>query len=100
MQDEHGVPPHHLALVEGVLYELMRNFSPTDRLMNHAPVLLRKVHDRHVLVETLDGRQFPLPRICFRWSLARGTAVMCRRQFPLRPADASTFNGSQGSTLT
>ena len=77
----------------------MRNFSPEDRLMNHTPVILKEVCDRHVLVETLDGRKFPLPRICFRWALARGTAMMVRKQYPLRPAYASTFNGSQGTNL-
>ena len=100
MQQEHGVPPHKLRLVPGALYELMRNFSPDDRLMNHTPVILREVHKQHVLIETLDSRRFPLPRICFRWALARGTTTMVRRQLPLRPGYASTYNGSQGATLT
>ena len=67
--------------------------------MNHTYVVLLGVYDNHLLVETLDGRKFPLPRICFRWPLARGTTNIIRRQYPLRPAYASTLNGSQGSTL-
>ena len=98
-QSQNGVPPHKLRLVVGALYQLMRNFSPQDRLMNHSHVILRSVHANHVVVETLDGRCFPLPRICFRWPLAKGTTNIVRRQYPLRPAYACTFNGAQGSTL-
>ncbi|CAK0871499.1 unnamed protein product [Prorocentrum cordatum] len=99
LQGENGVPPHSLRLVVGGLYELMRNFSPCDRLMNHAQVALKAVCEKHVLVERLDGQQFPLPRICFRWALGRGATTIRRRQYPLRPAYASTFNGSQGTAL-
>ena len=98
-QEHPGTPPHKLHLVPGALYELMRNFSSSDRLMNHSMVLLMEVHDYHVLIETLDERKFPLPRIVFRWPLAKGTATMSRRQYPLRPAYASTYNGSQGCTF-
>ena len=77
----------------------MRNFSADDRLMNHTPVILRAVHERHVVVETLDGRAYPLPRICFRWALGHGATNVIRRQYPLRPAYACIYNGSQGSTL-
>ena len=93
------MPPHSLRLVVGALYQLMRNFSAADKLMNHTHVILREVHSNHLLIETLDGRRFPLPRICFRWPLAVGTTNIIRRQYPLRPAYALTINGSQGSTL-
>ena len=99
VQIEPGTPPHRLRIVIGALYELMRNFSPDDRLMNHTKVVVRAVHERHVLIETLDRRRFPLPRICFRWRIAGGTATMVRKQVPLRPAYASTYNGAQASTL-
>ena len=99
LQEKPGVPSHNLLLVEGALYELMRNFSPGDRLMNHTPVVLRNVHTHHVDFETLDGRFFPLPCICFRWQVANGTSTMTRRQYPLRPGYASTFNGGQSRTL-
>ncbi|CAK0805077.1 unnamed protein product [Prorocentrum cordatum] len=99
VQTENGVPPHRIRLIVGALYEIMMNFSSQDRLMNHTQVDLVAVHDNRVDVETLDGRRFPLPRICFRWSLAKGATTIVRRQFPLRPAYASTLNGAQGSTL-
>lgn len=99
LQVQPGVPPHSLHLVVGALYELMRNFSAPDRLMNHVPVILKEVHAHHVLIQTLDGNPFPLPRICFRWTLAKGVGSMVRRQYPLRPAYASTYNGAQGRTL-
>ena len=68
--------------------------------MNHSKVIIRQVHRRHILIETLRGERLPLPRILFRWSIGRGASVMVRRQFPLRPGYASTYNGAQGETLT
>ena len=75
LQEKPGVPPHNLLLVEGALYELMRNFSPGDRLMNHTPVVLRKVHTHHVDFETLDGRFFP-----YRASASVGRSQTERRR--------------------
>ena len=66
----------------------------------HTPVVLKQVHVHHVTVATLDGKTFPLPRIHFRWTLGRGACTMLRRQYPLRPSYAATFNGAQGCTLT
>ena len=99
VQKNPGAPPHTLRLVIGALYEIMRNFSPSDRLMNHTTVILSEVYNNHVVIRTLDNRTFPLPRICFLWALSKGTTTMLRRQYPLRPAYASTYNGSQGTTL-
>ena len=99
VQMEPGVPPHKVRLVIGALYELMRNMNPAERLMNHTTVVLESVHDKHVVVKTLEGRSYPIPRICFRWRIAGGATTMTRRQYPLRPAYASTFNGCQGATL-
>ena len=99
LQQHVGTPPHSLKIVEGALYSLMRNFSPRDSLMNHVPVVITKVYDHHILVTTLDGRCFPIPRICFRWALVNGTCTMTRRQYPLRPGYATSFNGAQGHTL-
>ena len=99
MQNHPGVPPHSLHLVEGALYELVRNFSPKDRLMNHTPVVLKKVHAHHILVQTMTGQSFPIPRIVFRFPIANGTTTMSRRQYPLRPAYATSVHGVQGSTL-
>ena len=67
--------------------------------MNHTPVILMKVSEHHVLVKTLEGNSFPLPRIVFRFPIAHGTTTMTRRQYPLRPAYATTVHGVQGSTL-
>ena len=67
--------------------------------MNHTPVIVIGVRDRHVIIQTLDGRQFPLPRICFKIELAKGAGSMTRRQYPLRPAYAGTFHSAQGATL-
>ena len=86
-------------MVEAGLYELMRNFNSQEGLMNHVPVILRRVYDHHVQIETLQGAIYPLPRICFRWPIANGTTTMTRRQYPLRAAYAATYNGAQGVTL-
>ena len=99
MQNANGVPPHHLRLVHGGLYELTRNFSASDKLMNHTLVLLVGVRDRHVIIDTLDGRRYPLPRICFKIDLAKGAGSMTQWQYPLRMAYACTFHGAQGATL-
>ena len=99
LQNHPGVPPHALRLVVGALYEVTRNFAPDDGLMYHTQVILVNIFDKHVLIRTLTGAEFPLPRICFRWSMSGGSVYVVRRQYPLRPAYASTFNGSQGSTL-
>ena len=98
-QNEPGCPPHTLRIVKGALYELTRNFSAAERLMNRTKVIVRDTKTHHLVVETLDGRVFPLPRILFHWQIGRGVVTMSRRQFPLRPAYASTFNGAQGETL-
>ncbi|CAK0817699.1 unnamed protein product, partial [Prorocentrum cordatum] len=58
-----GAPPHDLRIVVGGLFELMRNFSPAEQLMHRVPVIVKAVHHHHILIETLDGRQYPLP--CF-----------------------------------
>ena len=65
-----GVPPHALHLAVGALYELMRNLKSDERLMNHTPVILKEVHAHHVVIETLAGHTYPLPRITFRWTIA------------------------------
>ena len=98
-QNEPDCPPHTLRIVKGALYELTRNFSAAERLMNRTKVIVRDTKTHHLVVETLDGRVFPLPRILFHWQIGRGVVTMSRRQFPLRPAYASTFNGAQGETL-
>eukprot|EP00959_Pyramimonas_sp_CCMP1952_P167695 3504782-Pyramimonas_sp.AAC.1 len=98
-QSHLGVPPHRLRLVRGGLYELMRNLNSKERLMNHTPVILKDVHRFHVVIATLDQREYPIPRIIFQWALGRGACAVLRRQLPLRPAYASTFNGAQGATL-
>ena len=99
MQDANGVPPHNLRLVRSGLYELTRNFSASEKLMNHTLVVVVGVHNRHVTIDTLDGRRFPLPRICFKIDLAKGAGSMTRRQFPLRMAYAGTCHSAQGATL-
>ncbi|CAK0893763.1 unnamed protein product, partial [Prorocentrum cordatum] len=99
LQNAPGAPPHDLHIVVGGLFELMRNFNPVERLMNHVLVVVKAVHHHHTLKETLDGREYPLPRIVFRWQIANGTSTMARRQYPPRAAYASTFNGGQGRTL-
>ncbi|KAG2071265.1 hypothetical protein BDR04DRAFT_1016461, partial [Suillus decipiens] len=40
-----------------------------------------------------------IPRINFAFYLNHSLWTVNRRNFPLRPADATTFNGCQGLTL-
>ena len=78
---------------------MMRNFSAADKLMNRTLVIVVAVHPRHVVVDTLDGRRYPLPKICFKIELARGAGSMIRVQFSLRMAYTGTFHSAQGVTL-
>lgn len=98
-QEMTGVPPYEMRLVRGALHELMRNLNAAERLMNHTKVITQEAHAHHVVVQMLQGKSYPSPRICFKWSLGKGTTSMTRRQYPSRPACASAYNGAQGETM-
>ncbi|KAG2045994.1 hypothetical protein BDR06DRAFT_965469 [Suillus hirtellus] len=49
--------------------------------------------------DTTKTLQYCLPRISFTFNAAGSSWTVNRKQFPLRSAYATTFNGSRGLTL-
>jgi len=95
----------------------MRNLDISQRLVKHSRVIVRKIQ-RHIievellpsshsiltlpeyLLSTTPSKIFPLPRINFEFQPSGYPWTVCRRQFPLRLAYATTFNSCQGLTLS
>ncbi|KAF9561454.1 hypothetical protein CPC08DRAFT_742543 [Agrocybe pediades] len=80
----------------------MRNFSMDRGLVKNARVMVIAIGSRIVTVKLLQeghsNEEFLIPRIIFTAVLPSKHTLM-RRQFPLAPAYATTFNGCQGLTL-
>ncbi|KAG2343442.1 hypothetical protein BDR05DRAFT_884329, partial [Suillus weaverae] len=78
------------------------NMSVDKGLVRNARVRTTALHNRFVEVQIPQaGEVHRLPRITFSFirAPARPSWTVNRKQFPLRPAYATTFNGSQGLTL-
>ncbi|KAN0081312.1 PIF1-like helicase domain containing protein [Tylopilus felleus] len=99
-----GVPPHQLNLKRNAICALQRNLSVEKGLVHNAWVCISAVHRHFVEV------QFPtelehevethcIPRISFNFSPPGSDWTVTHKQFPLRPAYATTFNGCQELTL-
>lgn len=101
-----GMPNHELYLKPGCLAVLMRNFSVKDGLVKNARVLVRNVRRNYVEVSLIREvndltslENYCLPRINFEFRPPNTNFTVCRKQFPLRLAYATTFNSCQGMTL-
>lgn len=100
-----GLPAHSLELRKGAICRIMRNFSIDKGLVKNTRVVITKLL-RHVIVVrrlntsslSVDIEELLIPRISFSYDLEPGY-TLCRRQFPLSLAYASTFNSCQGLTL-
>jgi len=102
--DHNGAPPHELTVKKGMVLILLRNLSRRDGLMNNSKVELIAFSKKYLRVRTLHAdpqrrRTYAIPRIDFTWKLPRCGVAVKRRQFPVLPAYAVTFNKSQGQTL-
>jgi hypothetical protein len=105
-QRPHGVPDYSLAVKVGGVYRLLRNLSIDQGLVKNARVVVVGMGLKLVTVRLLQCTQtlgtnpddILLPRITFKERLRSGH-TLCRRQFPLAPAYASTFHSCQGLTL-
>ncbi|CAD6936209.1 unnamed protein product [Tilletia controversa] len=96
-----GIPDHTLKLKVGQLCSILRNLDVSNGLVKHARITITALNQRTIQVRILSTmRTFLLPRITFVFSPARSPLTIIRKQFPLRPAYASTFHGCQGLTLT
>ncbi|KAI5994453.1 hypothetical protein EDD15DRAFT_2529649 [Pisolithus albus] len=100
-----GLPPHSLHIHVGGIYRLTRNLSIERSLAKNSRVVVTSLGQRIVAVKTLQNNNdpytaenIPIPRITFTSTLSSGHTLQ-RRQFPLAPAYATTFNSCQGLTL-
>lgn len=105
-QRPHGMPDYTLTVKVGGVYRLLQNFSIDQGLVKNTRVVVVGTGSKLVTVRLLQDPQTPeahhsdilLPRITFKDRLYSGH-TLCRRQFPLAPAYASTFHSCQGLTL-
>ena len=105
-QRPNGMPDYSLTVKVGGVYRLLRNFSIDLGLVKNVRVVVVGLGSKLITVRILQGIQTPgissndilLPRITFKEKLQSGH-TLCRWQFPLAPAYASTFHSCQGLTL-
>jgi hypothetical protein len=102
-----GMPDYNLTVKVGGVYRLLRNLSIDLGLVKNARVEVVGTGSKLISIRLLHGIQpsetnptlpILLPRITFKDRLPSGH-TLCRRQFPLSPAYASTFHSCQGLTL-
>jgi hypothetical protein len=99
-----GVPPSALYVKVGGLYRIMRNFSIDRGLVKNARVLVTDVGMRLINIrllrddDSIQDEDILLPRITFTSRLP-SQHTLIRKQFPIAPAYATTFNSCQGLTL-
>ena len=99
-----GLPPHKLHVKINGVYRLMRNMSVERGLVKNCRVVIKSLGNSVVCVQliTKNGpleEDIILPRINFTYEIPNTGFTLCRRQFPLTPAYATTFNSCQGLTL-
>ncbi|OSX66535.1 hypothetical protein POSPLADRAFT_1131752 [Postia placenta MAD-698-R-SB12] len=102
-----GVPAHALTVKVNGVYRLMCNYAPERGMVKNTRVLIRALGKRIITVRILRGiggvsvvdpEDILISRISFTALLETGHTLV-RRQFPLAPAYATTFNSCQGLTL-
>ena len=97
-----AIPPSRLNVKVGGMYRIMRNFSIDRGLVKNARVVVTDIGVRLICVRllrnsTVDNEDILLPQITFTSHLPSGH-ILIRKQFPIAPAYATTFNGCQGLT--
>lgn len=101
-----GVPAHTLTVRVGAVYRLMRNLAPERGCVKNIRAVIENIGNCLIAVRLIrpengnrvDDEVTLLPRIPFEVTLHSGHTLV-RRQFPLAPAYATTFNSCQGLTL-
>ena len=96
-----GFPPHALKLKPGTPLLLLRNLNPTQGLCNGTKLIYEQTYHNKVLQCKISGsdRTVLIPRIQFIPQSGEFPFEWRRRQFPVKPAFATTVNKSQGQTL-
>ena len=101
-----GMPPFTVEIKKNAVYRLLRNFSIDRGLVKNARVVVTDAGSRLISVRILrhnrsnflDEDDILIPRITFTAILPSGHTLV-RKQFPLAPSYATTFNSCQGMTL-
>ena len=93
-----GFPPHCLLLKPGMPLMLLRNLNPREGLCNGTKLIFEKSLENKVLQCVISGtsRTVLIPRIIFIPQNGEFPFEWRRRQFPVKPAFATTINKSQG----
>jgi len=103
-----GLPPHSLRIKVGGIYRLMRNLSLDKGLVKNTRCVVTHLGRRLITVRILRGaatsavceeEDILIPRINFTCTISASKYTLLRKQFPLAPAYATTFNSCQGLTL-
>ena len=96
-----GFPPHILNLKPGMPLMLLRNLNPRQGLCNGTRLVFQGCLDGKILQCRIveSKREVLIPRITFIPKEKEYPFQWSRRQFPVRPAFATTINKSQGQTL-
>lgn len=104
----HGLPPFSLFVKTNAVYRIMRNLSLDRGLVKNARCVVVNVGRRVIVIRLLrdhagprpeDNEEILIPRISFTYDIPGSGFTLIRRQFPLAPAYATTFNSCQGLTL-
>ena len=96
-----GFPKHVLRLKPGMPLMLLRNLDPREGLCNGTKLIYVKNWGNKLLECKIVGslKTVLIPRITFIPKVGEFAFDWRRKQFPLRPAFATTINKSQGQTL-
>ena len=96
-----GFPEHVLQLKPGMPLMLLRNLYPRGGLCNGTKLIYVKNWGNKILECKIVGslKTVLIPRITFIPKVGEFAFEWRRKQFPVRPAFATTINKSQGQTL-
>ncbi|KIJ22650.1 hypothetical protein M422DRAFT_196931, partial [Sphaerobolus stellatus SS14] len=104
-----GLAPYALRIKVGGVYRLMHNLSIDKGLVKNTRCLITSIGVRLICIpllkQAIDSQQYEeeedilIPRITFMAVLPSSHYTLVRKQFPLAPAYATTFNSCQGLTL-
>ena len=96
-----GFPSHDLRLKKDMPMMLLRNLNPREGLCNGTKLIFVRCIDHKLLECKVAGnlRTVLIPRITFIPKANEYPFEWQRRQFPVKPAFATTINKSQGQTL-
>src|ERR1700733_1762343 len=86
-----ALPPRELHLKQGTIWTMMWNISIEKGLIKNSRILIKKLHDRFIVVHSLDVNgqlSFLLPSP----SIPHPSRTNDRLQYPLRLAYSTTFH--------